>query len=529
MRVISLFGLEFVIVAGNNNSRGASVVIHPYVFVAVAGLFPQMAWAAEPGALDAFFGTLNGYLATVIFFDVFPGEPVMPFIVAWLIVAAVFLTVRFSFVNLRMMGHAFAVLRGKFRTADDKGEVSSFQALTTALSATVGLGNIAGVAIAISIGGPGATFWMIVAGFLGMTTKFTEATLAQRYREVRPDGRIMGGAMEYLSKGFAEYNLPRTGKILAAMFAVFTVFGSFGAGSAFQVSQSLGAVQEMFPFFKETPIAYGLIMGLAVGVVIIGGLRRIAHTAEAVVPSMIVIYLAACLWIILGNIEHIPRALTTIFTEAFAPIAVAGGMVGALVQGFKRAAFSSEAGLGSAAIVHSTASVKYPVRQGMVALYEPFIDTVVICTMTALVIVITGVYNDPATLAIREASKGAALTSAAFSTVSTWFPVILTLSVVLFAYSTMISWSYYGERCWAYLFGECASLVYRVMFLCFIVIASITSAANIVDFTDLLVLAMAFPNLLGLYLLSGKVKAMLEDYQGRLKSGQFEQESTRSH
>jgi AGCS family alanine or glycine:cation symporter len=502
-------------------------VIHHYLFAALVALFPAAARAAEPGAIDAFFGTLNGYLASVIFYDVFPGDAVMPFIVAWLIVGAVFLTLRFSFVNLRMMGHAFAVLRGKYRTADDRGEVSPFQALTTALSATVGLGNIAGVAIAISIGGPGATFWMIVAGFLGMTTKFTEATLAQRYREVRPDGHIMGGAMEYLSKGFAEFNLPRTGKVLAGMFAVFTVLGSFGAGSAFQVSQSLGAVQEQIPFFHDMPIAYGLIIALAVGVVIIGGLRRIAHTAEAVVPSMILIYLAACLWIIVGNAELVPAALGKIVSEAFAPIAVAGGMVGVLVQGFKRAVFSSEAGLGSAAIVHSTASVKYPIRQGMVALYEPFIDTIVICTMTALVIIITGVYSDPATLALREASKGAALTSVAFATVSDWFPIILTLSVVLFAYSTMISWSYYGERCWAYLFGEHTSLVYRLLFLTFIVIASVASAANMVDFTDLLVLAMAFPNLLGLYLLSGKVRAMLSEYEARLKSGELDRELQR--
>jgi AGCS family alanine or glycine:cation symporter len=503
-------------------------VIRPTAAALAAALLPQAAQAAEPGAIDAFFGVLNGRLASVIFYDVFPGEPVMPFIVAWLIVGALFLTLRLSFVNLRMMGHAFAVLRGKYRTADDRGEVSPFQALTTALSATVGLGNIAGVAIAISIGGPGATFWMIVAGFLGMTTKFTEATLAQRYREVRPDGHIMGGAMEYLSKGFAEFNLPRTGKTLAVMFAVFTILGSFGAGSAFQVSQSLGAVQEQLPFFNEMPIAYGFIVAVLVGVVIIGGLRRIAHVAEAVVPSMIVIYLGACLWIVLGNIEQLPHALSRIVTEAFAPIAVAGGMVGVLVQGFKRAVFSSEAGLGSAAIVHSTAAVKYPIRQGLVALYEPFIDTIIICTMTALVIIITGVYNDPATLALREASKGAALTSVAFATVSDWFPIILTLSVVLFAYSTMISWSYYGERCWAYLFGERTSIVYRILFLVFIVVASVASAANMLDFTDLLVLAMAFPNFLGLYLLSGKVRSMLNEYETRLRDGVLDREAGRT-
>lgn len=490
-------------------------------------VLPGLALAADGGGLDAWFGTLNGWLSTVIFYDVFPGEPAMPFIVAWLIVGALFLTLRFSFVNLRMMGHAFAVLRGKYRTKDDQGEVTSFQALTTALSATVGLGNIAGVAIAISLGGPGATFWMIVAGFLGMTTKFTEATLAQMYREVRPDGRLMGGAMEYLSKGFAERGMVGLGKLLAVMFAVFTIFGSFGAGSAFQVSQSLGAVKEQIPFFADMPIAYGILMAVLTGLVIIGGLRRIAHTAEAVVPTMVIIYLLACLWIILSNISGVPEALSKIVTEAFSPVAVAGGIVGAIVQGFKRAVFSSEAGLGSAAIVHSTASVKYPVRQGMVALYEPFIDTIVICTMTALVIILTGVYNAPETESLRAASQGAALTAVAFRTAADWFPIILTLSVFLFAFSTMISWSYYGERCWVYLFGEKFSLIYKVMFLVFIVLASVVSATNMLDFTDLLVLAMAFPNFIGLYLLSGKVRAALDDYIAKLKSGELDHEVQR--
>ncbi len=489
----------------------------------LSGLMPVVA-EANPGVLDQWFGTLNGYLASVIFFDVFPGEPEMPFIVAWLIVAAVYLTLRMGFVNLRMMGHAFGVLRGHYRTKQDRGDVTSFQALTTALSATVGLGNIAGVAIAISLGGPGATFWMIVAGFLGMTTKFTEATLAQMYREFRSDGRVMGGAMEYLSRGFAEKGLPGTGKFLAGMFALFTILGSFGAGSAFQVSQSLGAVQQQIIFFAEIPIAYGVLMAFLVGIVIIGGIRRIAHTAEAVVPSMILIYLAACLWIVISHAADIPAALGKIVTEAFSPVAVAGGIVGVIVQGFKRAVFSSEAGLGSAAIAHSAASVKYPVRQGLVALYEPFIDTIIICTMTALVIVLTGVYNDPATAAIREAKNGAALTGVAFAQVSNWFPAILAVSVFLFAYSTMISWSYYGERCWSYLFGEQSAIVYRLIFIVFIVLASVVSASNLLDFTDLLVLAMAFPNLIGLYLLSGKVKRALDDYISKLKRGELDTE-----
>jgi len=484
---------------------------------------PQVAFAAD-ATLDAWFSNVNGVLAQVIFFDVFPGAPSMPLIVAWLIVAAVFLTFRFSFVNLRMMRHAFRVIRGKYRTVDDQGEVTSFQALSTALSATVGLGNIAGVAIAISIGGPGATFWMIVAGLLGMSTKFTEASLAQMYRRVRPDGRIMGGAMEYLSIGLAEQGAPRLGKTLAILFALFTILGSFGAGSAFQVSQSMGAVQAQIPFFQETPIAYGLLMALAIGLVIIGGLRRIAHVAEAVVPTMVIIYVGACIWIIASNAALVPEALGKIVLEAFSPIAVAGGMVGALVQGFKRAAFSSEAGLGSAAIAHSTASVKYPVRQGLVALYEPFIDTVVICTMTALVIVITGVYNAPEYEVIRAASQGATLTSMAFATASDWFPAILALSVVLFAYSTAISWSYYGERCWVYVFGERYSILYKAIFIGFVVVASVASASNLLDFTDLLVLSMAFPNLVGLYVLSGKVKNALAEYETRLASGELDRE-----
>ncbi|MDX8410547.1 MAG: alanine/glycine:cation symporter family protein [Mariprofundaceae bacterium] len=481
----------------------------------------QHAFAAENGA-DVFFGVINGYLAQVLFFDVMPGEGVLPFTVAWLIVGAVYLTFRFGFINVRMMGHAFQVLRGKYRSVDDKGEVTPFQALTTALSATVGLGNIAGVAIAVGIGGPGATFWMIVAGFFGMTSKFTEVTLGQMYREFRPDGHIMGGAMEYLSKGFAERGMPSTGKVLAVVFALLTVGWALGAGNLFQVSQAMGAVQTEVAFFKDYPIVFGLIMATAVGIVIIGGIRRIAHAAEAIVPTMVLIYVSACLWIILSHAAEIPAAFGLIISEAFAPTAVAGGMIGVIVQGFKRAAFSSEAGIGSAAIAHSTAAVKYPIRQGFVALYEPFIDTIVICTMTALVIVITGVYNAPETAELVAASKGAALTAVAFGSVISWFPIILSVCVVLFAYSTMISWSYYGERCWTYVFGERFSMVFRVIFVLFVVLASVTSASNILDFSDLLILSMAFPNFLALYLLQGKVAAALKDYQSKLRAGEFD-------
>ncbi|RMH62622.1 MAG: alanine:cation symporter family protein [Zetaproteobacteria bacterium] len=472
-------------------------------------------------SVDGAFGVVNGYLASVLFFDVLPGEGSMPFIVAWLITGAVFLTLRFGFINVRMMGHALAILRGKFRSAEDKGDVTPFQALTTALSATVGLGNIAGVAIAVSVGGPGATFWMIVAGFFGMTSKFTEVTLAQMYREFRPDGRVMGGAMEYLSRGLAEKGMPGLGKGLAFLFAVLCIGASLGGGNAFQVSQAMGAVQNELPFFQDYPWVFGLIMAFAVGIVIIGGIRRIAHAAEAVVPTMVFIYLSACLWIIGTHASELPDALLTIVREAFHPSAVAGGMIGVVVQGFKRAAFSSEAGIGSAAIAHSAASVKYPIRQGFVALYEPFIDTIIICTMTSLVIILTGVWHAPEYVHLVEASKGAALTSVAFGSVISWFPTVLSVSVVLFAYSTMISWSYYGERCWTYVFGEKHSIIYRIMFVLFIVLATLGSAGNILEFSDLLLLGMAFPNFIALYMLHGKVLSALRDYRARLARGEF--------
>ncbi len=484
--------------------------------------------AAEPvettSTLNDLFGVINGYLAAVFFFDVMPGAQSMPFIVAWLVVGAVFLTFRMSFINLRMFRHAYQILRGKYQVPGAEGEVTSFQALTTALSATVGLGNIAGVAIAIMIGGPGATFWMIVAGLLGMTSKFTEATLAQMYREVRPDGHIMGGAMEYLSRGLAEKGWSQTGKVLAIIFCILTIGGSLGAGNAFQVSQALGAVKQQIPLFVDMPEIFGIIMATLVAIVIIGGIRRIAHTAEAIVPTMVTIYLLACIWIILSNATMIPDAIGKIITEAFTPAAGVGGLIGVLVQGFKRAAFSSEAGIGSAAIAHATARVKYPVRQGIVALMEPFIDTVVICTMTALVIIITGAYNSPETTELVANKQGAALTAYAFGTAISWFPIILSISVVLFAFSTMIAWSYYGERCWTYMFGESSTMAYKVIFIIFVVIGSVTSASNILDFSDLLILGMALPNFIGLYMLHGKVREALSSYLAKLKSGELDKE-----
>lgn len=484
---------------------------------------PVLANDVDNQGLNVLFGYINTGLATVFFFDLlfFIDGVRLPFIVVWLIAGAVFLTIRMGFINFRVARHAIDVVRGRYAQPDDAGEVTPFQALTTALSATVGLGNIAGVAIAVGTGGPGATFWMILAGLLGMTTKFTEATLAQRYRVTRPDGHVMGGAMEYLTRGLAEQGWAKTGHILAVLFCLFTVGASLGAGNAFQVSQSLTAVKQNVVFFSDYPWLYGVIMAVLVGVVIIGGIRRIAHTASAIVPSMVLIYLLACSWIILSHASEIPGVFVLIVSKAFTLEAGFGGLLGVLIIGFQRAAFSSEAGVGSAAIAHSTAQTPYPVRQGVVALMEPFIDTVVICTLTALVIILTGVYADPQYAHLVQENQGAALTSVAFSSVISWFPILLSISVVLFAYSTMISWSYYGERCWAFLFGESSSIIYRIIFVMFVVIGSVTSATNILDFSDLMVLAMAFPNIIALYVLSGTVRRELDEYLDKLHQGVF--------
>ncbi len=475
--------------------------------------------------VDAALSVVNGWLGAALFFDIWPGPGEFPFIVAWLAAGAIFLTVRMGFINFRLLGHAVKIIRGKYSRPDDQGEVSSFQALAAALSATVGLGNIAGVAIAISIGGPGATFWMILAGLLGMTAKFSEASLAQMYREVRPDGHIMGGAMEYLSRGFAGMGMSGFGKALAILFSVLTIGASLGGGNAFQVNQALTAVKQEVPYLAQEPWVFGLVMAFLVGVVIIGGIRRIAHVAEAIVPTMVGIYLSAALWIVLSNASMVPDVIGLIFHSAFSTEAGIGGLIGAIVQGFKRAAFSSEAGIGSAAIVHSTARTPYPSRQGIVALMEPFIDTVVICTMTALVIIITGVYdaNGPHAELVAT-NQGAALTSAAFGTVISWFPVILSISVVLFAFSTMISWSYYGERCWTYLFGERFSIVFKLSFVGVIVLGSVSSSTSILDFSDLMLLGMAFPNMIGLYAMSGQIKARLDMYLEKLRSGELDRE-----
>jgi len=481
--------------------------------------------------LGEIFSSINNFLETVLFFDILFGAVDgvnLPFLVIWLISGGIYLTFLTRFINLRMLKHSFDIVRGRYNTIDDVGQISSFGALTTALSATVGLGNIAGVALAVAIGGPGATFWMIVAGFLGMSLKFTEVTLSLQYREFLKDGTVMGGAMEYLSKGLAKKGYAKFGKVLAVVFAVFMIGGAIGGGNTFQVSQALSAISQEIPFFQEFPIVFGIIIASLVGFVIIGGVTRIAHITETLVPLMAIIYISASLWILGVHFEKIDDAFSIILTEAFSTSAVYGGIVGSLIQGFQRAVFSSEAGIGSSPVAHAPVRTKYPVRQGLVALYEPFIDTIVICTMTALVIVITGVYaHDGAYVALIEAKQGAALTSAAYGTVIDWFPAILSVSITLFAFSTMISWSYYGERAWVYLFGSKLSIIYKIMFLTLTVIGTVVSTGLLVDFSFMLLLAMALPNILGLFILSGDVKKQLDVYMKKFKSGELDDEAIR--
>ena len=474
-------------------------------------------------AIDSAFGEyLVGPLASVFFFDLWfwddgtEGETKLPMIVAWLVAGAVYFTLRYKFPNVRAFGHAFLVTRGDFDDPDDPGEVSHFQALASALSATVGLGNIAGVAVAVGAGGPGAVFWMVVAAFFGMCSKFSECTLGQAYREVDAKGNVSGGPMRYLHKGLEEMGYATFGRVLAIGFAVMCIGGSLGGGNMFQANQSYAQVSRVLPLFEGGggALAYGIVLALLVAVVIIGGIKRIGVVAGYVVPAMCLVYIIAGFIVIFANISMVGDALGKIVMEAFDPRAVEGGFIGVLMIGFQRAAFSNEAGVGSASIAHSAAATDEPVREGIVALLEPFIDTILVCTMTGIVVVITGAYT-------TEGVEGVEMTSAAFDTVIPGFKYVLSFAVFLFAFSTMISWSYYGERCWTYLFGTGSSMAYKIMFLVFVVLGSVLNLGSVITFSDLMVLGMAFPNILGMYFLSGKVKSMFDDYWKRLQTGEM--------
>ncbi|WP_106792243.1 sodium:alanine symporter family protein [Aquimarina sp. Aq78] len=500
--------------------------------------------------IDEGFKPVSDFFSAVIFFEVFEGAP---FVIILLVLSALFFTLYFGFPNFRYFGKAINVVRGKYddveghslgdpsaavdgdikdtiRDESKEGEVSHFQALATAVSGTVGNGNIAGVALAIALGGPGATFWMIICGLLGMSTKFVECTLGVQYRDVGEDGTIYGGPMYYLSKGLKERGFKVLGKIAAIVFAIFCIGGSFGGGNAAQSNQATVVLKELLDL-QSTGAGFwiGIVLAILVGIIIIGGIKRIASVTEKVVPFMAILYLLACLYIIFGNFSLVDDAIGLIISEAFNPTAIGvGSIIGVLLVGFKRAAFSNEAGAGSASIAHSAVKTKYSASEGLVALLEPFIDTVVICTMTALVIIIFnfggafeyGGDGSGAVFIDGVSYEGAGITSMAFAKYIPYSNVFLTIAVVLFAVSTMISWSYYGLQSWKFLFGRgrAADLTYKLLFLTFVIIGAAASMSSIWAFSDAMIFAMVFPNMIGLFFLFPVVKKQLARYFEAIKA-----------
>ena len=514
-------------------------------FFSILLLLPSIAtFAQEEGRsvdekIDSFFKPIADFIGSIIFvsFDVsvagFEGS--IPFVLLWLLGAAIFCMIYFRFPNFRLFGLAINIVRGKYSDPTEKGEVSHFQALATALSGTVGLGNIAGVAIAISIGGPGATFWMIVAGLIGMCTKFAECTLGVKYRDVdEPTGRVDGGPMYYLSKGFAnlklnfggkEHSFWKMGKVLAIFFAIACIGGSVGGGNMFQINQATSQFTGLSfiegSWLADNKWAIGVFTALVVGVVIIGGIKSIARVTDKIVPAMCLLYVLTALVILGYYVEEIPTAFGKIFNGAFNPEAAGGAIVGVMIVGFQRAAFSNEAGIGSASIAHSAVKTNNPASEGIVALLEPFIDTVIVCTMTALVIIITGA-NELFT-GDSSTAAGIALTSTAFTSVISWFDYILAGAVILFAFSTMLSWSYYGVQATTYLFGETKLVenIYYFFFCGFIVLGASMELGSVVAFSDYMIFAMCLPNVVGIVFLAPVVKDELKRYLGKIDSGEI--------
>ena len=501
--------------------------------------------------IDQVFGDATGWFVRFIFYQIPFSEDINVFWVLFpLIIGATYFTIYFKGINFRGFFTSINIVRGKYddlegrkdhhievsdtvhqaegdipetiRVEGHDGEVSHFQALTAALSATVGLGNIAGVAIAVSIGGAGATFWMIIAGLLGMASKFVECTLGVKYRDIESDGTVFGGPMYYLRKGLKLNGMEGLGKVLAVLFAIFCIGGSFGGGNMFQVNQAFQLLESVTggeaSFLHQKGWLFGIIMAILVGIVIIGGIKKIASVTDKIVPLMVVVYVVASLFVLIVNFNLIGDAFMQIFKGAFSPTGVAGGAVGVLVQGFRRAAFSNEAGIGSASIAHSAVKTKYPASEGMVALLEPFIDTVVVCTMTALVLIITGFVNpNNATMSDAQAIL---LTSSAFESAISWFPYVLAIAVVLFAFSTMISWSYYGYQAWSYLFGRTKRMeyTYKIIFCLFVVVGAAASLGSVIGFSDAMIFAMMVPNMVGLVILAPRVREEISKYMQAIRS-----------
>lgn len=538
-------------------------------------LAPLLLLAQDPAAkgiderINDAVKPVSDAIAGFVFYGINLGDGIeLPIVLILLIGAATYFTIYFGFPNITKFRLAIDVVRGKYdslagdpsedendlrkevgdpniltidgdnpktaRVEGHHGEVTAFQALTSALSATVGLGNIAGVAIAIAIGGAGATFWMILAGLLGMTSKFVECTLGVKYREIGPDGTVYGGPMYYLSKGLKEKGLAGFGKGLAVFYAIMMVGGSLGGGNMFQANQAAAQFKQIIGSDSTSiGVIFGLVMMSLVAIVILGGIKRIGKVAERIVPVMVGVYVLGAIVVLVLNVGVIPQAFGAIFDGAFTGAGITGGVVGVLIQGFRRAAFSNEAGVGSASVAHAAVRTKYPASEGIVALLEPFIDTVVVCTMSALVIIIfqsTGAFEYGAatgsavTMADGSTLDGVNLTAAAFDSVIPGFSYVLTIAVILFAFSTMLSWSYYGLQAWKFVFGKgkAADMTYKIMFLSFIVIGSAASLGAVVDFSDAMIFAMIFPNMIGLVLLAPKVREEVARYVAAINSGKLD-------
>ena len=476
-------------------------------------------------AINSWFDPIATWFGSIIFFPITIGELSFPFVVLWLIFAALAFTVYFGVIQARGVKLSLEIIRGKFSSKSDPGEVTHFQALASALSGTVGLGNIAGVGVAIALGGPGATFWMIVAGLLGMCTKFVECTLGVKYREIDENGVVHGGPFKYLPVAFRRFGKP-VASVLTGLFAIaILIFGVVGGGM-FQANQTFAQVRTATggedgllagPFAS---LIFGLIFAALVALVILGGIRSIAKVTDKLVPGMAIFYVVSCLLVLGLNFSNIPAAIGEIFAGAFNPQGVAGGIVGVMIIGFQRSAFSNEAGIGSAPIAHSAVKTRRPISEGFVALLEPFIDTVIVCTMTALTIIVANQASYRNDLGEGEIG-GVALASDAFSTVASWYPILLAVAVALFAFSTLITWAYYGEQAWGFLFGRAKAsvTVFRTLVCVFVVIGCVATFSKVVEFADAALFMCAFINILGLYMLMPVVKKEMKKYLADRKAG----------
>ncbi len=478
------------------------------------------AYAGIDETINSATAPIATLIGQIVFFKITLFGAQLPVVVLWLVAGAVFFTVYMRFINIRGFKHAIQLVRGDYADPSSHGEVSHFQALATAVSGTVGIGNIGGVAVAVTVGGAGATFWLIVAGLLGMSTKFVECTLGVKYRNEFEDGHVSGGPMYYLRTGFAELGMVGFGKFLGTFYAVGIFIGALGIGNMFQSNQAYVQLNNVAGGGLDgLGWLVGLILAAVVFMVIIGGIKSIARVTEKVVPFMAIFYCLFAIIVILMNFTRIPEAIANVFTGAFTGEGVAGGALGAMIIGFQRAVFSNEAGIGSASIAHAAVKTNEPVTEGFVSLLEPFIDTIVICTITALVIG-TAQVADPN---FANGAQGVAMTSAAFEREFSWFPVPLAFAALLFAFSTMISWSYYGLKGWTYLFGEAevGQVIYKLAFCGFVALGCVVQLGPILDISDALVFLICVPNILGLYFLAPVVKREMDSYFGRIKSGEI--------